>query len=587
MNTFQEFGLSEDLLKGIAELGFNEPTPVQQKVIPLLLKSERDLVALAQTGTGKTAAFGLPMLQLTDAKTRTVQGLVLCPTRELCLQITRDLAAFSRYASHLRVLAVYGGSSIRDQMNALHHGIHILVATPGRLNDLLRRGAVKLDTVARVVLDEADEMLTMGFQEELETILKEIPQTARTLLFSATMPSAVATIARKYMKDPEEAVLGRRNSGSEHVTHECYTVHARDRYETLKRIIDFSPGFYGIVFCRTRAETQEVANRLQQDRYNSDALHGDLSQDQRDRVMKNFRMKNLQILVATDVASRGLDVNELTHVVNYDLPSDLDVYTHRSGRTGRAGKAGISIVLAHMRESYRIRAIEQAIKKKFEHRSVPTSRQVCEAKLAEILGRIRASLDDLTTLESFMPQINQVLGDLSRDDLVKLLVKRDFGPIIDYYQRSPDIQVQAPSPAGSNSWRNSHDHENRNLPSERKPFIPQKPDRTPPSIRDSGNGEMVRVRVTLGRRDSLTPAALISLINRATHGPMLRLGRIQLSDRDSVFEVAASGARKMLTHLNETLFNNRQIKASFEGKEPAEKPDNRPPHPKYRFKKRR
>ncbi|MFH0919205.1 MAG: DEAD/DEAH box helicase [Fibrobacterota bacterium] len=570
MTLFREFGLNDELLKGIGALGFVEPTPVQSKVIPILLKSERDLVALAQTGTGKTAAFGLPMLQLTDAKKRTVQGLVLCPTRELCLQITRDLEAYGRFAPHLKILAVYGGSSIRNQMIALHQGVHILVATPGRMNDLLRRGSAQLGNVARVVLDEADEMLSMGFQEELETILKEVPKTARTLLFSATMPSAVATMARKYLRDPEEVVLGRRNAGAENVTHECYTVHARDRYGALKRIIDSYPGFYGIVFCRTRAETQEVADRLAQDRYSSEALHGDLSQDQRDRVMKNFRVKHLQILVATDVASRGLDVNDLTHIVNYDLPTDLDVYTHRSGRTGRAGKTGISIVLAHLRESYRIRAIEQVIKKKFERKPVPTGRQVCEIKLVEILERIKKTATTGTKLNSFLPQINKALGDLSRDDLVKLLLERDFGPVVDYYQQAPDIQIQAYP-----------------VPYERPGQDRKHPDSHPSTpVRESGNDDMATVRVNIGRRDALTTTLLISIINRATRGPKLPLGRIRLMDHESIFEITASGARKVVAVLNQAFMGDKPVKAVFEGNEPVEKPDNRPPHPKYPFRKR-
>ena len=587
MNQFNDFGLNDELLKGIGTLGFVEPTPVQAKVIPILLKGERDLVALAQTGTGKTAAFGLPMLQLTDAKKRVVQGLVLCPTRELCLQITKDLDAFGRYAPHLKILGVYGGTPIRDQMIALHHGVHILIATPGRLVDLLRRGSAQLGNVARVVLDEADEMLSMGFQEELETILKEVPKTARTLLFSATMPAAVATMARKYMRDPEEVVLGQRNSGAANVTHECYTVHAKDRYGALKRIIDSYPGFYGIVFCRTRVETQEVADCLVQDRYNADALHGDLSQDQRDRVMKNFRIKNLTILVATDVASRGLDVNDLTHVVNYDLPSDLDIYTHRSGRTGRAGKTGISIILAHMRESYRIRAIEQAIKKKFEHKPVPTGRQVCEVKLAEILERIKLSADAGSQLDPFMPQINEALGDLSRDDLLRLLVGKDFGHIVSYYRQAQEIRVQAPP------VQNTYSSHKYGDPSRQNRFIAEltqseKHGGTRPhdALREPAGHEMAAVRIDKGRRDGLNPVILISLINRATHGPMLRLGRIRMTDHETVFEIAAAGSPKMVRHLNEAVFQNKPVQAAFEGKAPVEKPDNRPPNPKYRFKKR-
>ncbi|MCX6984441.1 MAG: DEAD/DEAH box helicase, partial [Lentisphaerae bacterium] len=327
MTKFEEFGLSPELMKGVVELGFTTPTPVQAKVIPMLIKGARDVVALAQTGTGKTAAFGLPLLQLTDAKNPATQALVLCPTRELCMQISKDLTDYGRFAPHLKILAVYGGAPIYDQIRALRHGIHIIVATPGRMKDLLNRKSANLSGVQRVVLDEADEMLNMGFQDELESILKEVPDTARTLLFSATMPKQVASIARKYMNDPEEIIIGQRNAGAPNVTHECYTVHASDRYYALKRIIDCLPAFYGIIFCRTRLETQDVASQLMADGYNSDALHGDMSQDQRDRVMNSFRKCKIQILVATDVAARGLDVDDLTHIINYDLPDDSDAYT--------------------------------------------------------------------------------------------------------------------------------------------------------------------------------------------------------------------------------------------------------------------
>jgi len=439
MITFQDSGLKPEILKGIEKLGFLEPTPVQSKVIPMLLKGQRDLVALAQTGTGKTAAFGLPLLHLIDSGKKAVQALVLCPTRELCVQITRDLAQFSHYMPHVKTLAVYGGSSIYLQMRALEQGVHILVATPGRMGDLLRRGSAKLSKVERVVLDEADEMLSMGFQEELESILKNVPDTANKMLFSATMPNPVAAIARKYMRDPEEIIVGQRNAGAVQVTHECYTVHARDRYNAMKRIIDTQPEFYGIVFCRTKIETQEVASRLVEDHYQSAALHGDLSQDQRDRVMKNFRSRVIRILVATDVASRGLDVTDITHVVNYDLPSDYDVYTHRSGRTGRAGKAGISIVLANMREHYKIRILENKVKKAFEHKRVPTGQDVCKIQLDLLLKRLLSMETPDKELAPFLAEINHALKDLSREDLVKKLLAQDFIRILAYYKNAPEL----------------------------------------------------------------------------------------------------------------------------------------------------
>ena len=455
---------------------------------------------------------------------------MLCPTRELCLQIAKDLADFGRFAPHLRILAVYGGSSINDQLRALHRGVHIIVATPGRMNDLLRRGGAKLSGVRRVVLDEADEMLNMGFQEELEAILKEVPDAARTLLFAATMPKQVAAMAGKYMNDPEEIIIGRRNAGAANVAHECYTVHARDRYHALKRIIDSRPGFYGIVFCRTRLETQEVANRLLSDRYSSDALHGDMSQDQRDRVMNNFRKRNLQILVATDVAARGLDVDDLTHVINYDLPGDPDVYTHRSGRTGRAGRSGISIVLVHMREDYKIRAIERIMNKRFEHKQVPTGREVCEAQLAGLLEKMK-KIDpaEIAQLDPYLPKINEILADMPREEIIKRFVSGEIKRFLEYYRNAPEVNVDA-----------GHGH--------------------PESIREPFQGPVASLRVNIGKMNTLTVPALIGLINRATPGPMLKLGRIRIMDRDSVFEVAAGAAEILLPNLNKAHFNGRPVK---------------------------
>ncbi len=537
MSSFSDLGLTPALMKGVVELGFETPTPVQAKVIPLLLKGQRDLVALAQTGTGKTAAYGLPLLQLTDPARLVIQALVLAPTRELCVQIAKDIADFGRFAPHLRVLPVYGGSSIHTQMRELQRGVHILVATPGRLNDLMRRGCVKLDQVQRVVLDEADEMLNMGFQEELESILKDVPDQARTLLFSATMPKQVALIADRYLDDPEEIILGRRNAGAEQVSHELYTVHARDRYPALKRIIDARPGFYGIVFCRTRQETQEIAAKLAGDGYNADSLHGDLSQDQRDRVMRGFRQRTVQILVATDVAARGLDVEDLTHVVNYDLPGDPDVYTHRSGRTGRAGKAGISIVLVHLREDYKIRAIERIMNKRFEHKTVPSGREVCEAQLLAQLERIKNLNVEPGQIDEFLPRILEMLDGLSREELIKRFALRDLARFLASYQQAPDLNVP------------QHEHGRSG---------PRRP------VGEALEGEVVRVRVNIGGRNGLTPPLLISVINRATPGPKLKVGRIRIMEQDSVFEVSSETAQVILPNLNRAEFGGRLVRAVLE-----------------------
>ena len=549
MTKFEEFGLSPELMKGVVELGFTTPTPVQAKVIPMLIKGARDVVALAQTGTGKTAAFGLPLLQLTDAKNPATQALVLCPTRELCMQISKDLTDYGRFAPHLKILAVYGGTPIYDQIRALRHGIHIIVATPGRMKDLLNRKSANLAGVQRVVLDEADEMLNMGFQDELESILKEVPDTARTLLFSATMPKQVAAIARKYMNDPEEIIIGQRNAGAPNVTHECYTVHASDRYYALKRIIDCLPAFYGIIFCRTRLETQDVASQLMADGYSSDALHGDMSQDQRDRVMGNFRKRNLQILVATDVAARGLDVDDLTHVINYDLPGDPDVYTHRSGRTGRAGKTGISIVLVHMREDYKIRAIERIMNKRFEHKKVPTGRQVCETHLVGLLEKIKGiDVAETVKLGPYLPKINEILADMPREELVKRFVLSEFNGFLEYYKDAPDLNVQV-----------GHGH--RDDRSDRRDRNDRGGQREGDRPSHESFGPMCKLRINVGKLNGLTVPVLIGLINRATHGPMMKLGRIRIMEQSSVFEIAGGGNEKnLMQNLGKSNFKDRQLK---------------------------
>ncbi len=561
MTKFEDFGLSAELMKGITTLGFITPTPVQIKVIPMLIKGMRDVVALAQTGTGKTAAFGLPLLHLTDPKSTATQALVLCPTRELCLQITKDLTEYGRFAPHLRVLAVYGGSSIRDQIDSLRHGIHIIVATPGRMKDLLNRRAANLANVQRVVLDEADEMLNMGFQDELESILNEIPDAARTLLFSATMPRQVATIARKYMNDPEEIIIGSRTAGAPNVTHECYTVHAQDRYQALKRIIDCLPSFYGIIFCRTRIETQEIATQLMADGYSSDSLHGDMTQDQRTRVMNNFRKRKIQILVATDVAARGLDVDDLTHVVNYDLPSDSDVYTHRSGRTGRAGKTGISIVLVHMREDYKIRAIEKVMDKKFEHKKVPTARQVCESKLVEMLDKIkRINLSDAEKLSTYMSKIHEHIGDMSREEIINRFVLNEFGSTLEYYKTAPDLNVALGHRQHSDGRYDRKGNKNQDRRDDRRG-----------DSRESFNGKMSKLKINIGKLDGFSVPNLIGLINRATPGPMLKLGRIIVMDQFSVFEVQSGSENMLMNNLAHGKFKNRSIKCVPDNGESNEK----------------
>jgi len=563
MTAFDNSGLAPTLLQAIAELGFETPTPVQAKVIPAFLKGTRDMVALAQTGTGKTAAYGLPLLHMTDLAKVAPQGLILCPTRELCLQIAKDLNSFAKHLRGVRVLAVYGGAPIDTQLRALHRGVHIIVATPGRLNDVLRRKRADLAGVKWVILDEADEMLNMGFQEDLEAILGAAPDTARTLLFSATMPRAVATMAGKYMDDPEEILVGHRNSGSDTVRHECYVVHAKDRYPALKRIIDCQPSLYGIVFCRTRAETQEVAAHLMSDGYNADALHGDLTQVQRDRVMHAFRARKLQLLVATDVAARGLDVNDLTHVINYNLPDDADLYTHRSGRTGRAGKEGISIVIANIREEYRLRSLEAVVRKRFTHKPVPSAREVCQSQLATVLEKIKGLDVDESRLGPYLPAIDAALASMSREELARRLVAQEFNRFLEYYQDAPDLNVRMPE-RGARVDRREGD--GRPPRYERRDGDARPPR---PEFRDGGartEGPVTRLVVNLGHRNALTPPSLMSLINRATRGPMLRIGRIEIGEDTSFFEVCGADARDLIQTLNHTHYENRQVRVLPQGR---------------------
>jgi len=405
MTKFTDLGIANNILKGINELGFEEAMPVQEEVIPVLLETNRDIVALAQTGTGKTAAFGLPIVQQINISEKYPQALILSPTRELCVQIAKDLMAYSKYVDGLKVLPIYGGANIDAQIRGLRMGTHIIVATPGRILDLIKRGRADITRVGTVVLDEADEMLNMGFRDDLNEILESVPDERRTLLFSATMPKEVAAISKNYMKNPEEITIGKKNSGAESIKHMYYLVQARDRYLALKRIADLNPDIYSIVFCRTRQETKEVAEWLIKDGYNADALHGDLSQAQRDHVMNRFRLKSLQMLVATDVAARGLDVNDLTHVINYNLPDDIEVYTHRSGRTGRAGKKGISIAIVHLREKSRIKEIEKKINKNFEKAPIPTGKEICKKQLFHLIDKMEKVEVDHEQIEEFLPEI--------------------------------------------------------------------------------------------------------------------------------------------------------------------------------------
>jgi ATP-dependent RNA helicase DeaD len=532
MASFDELGLSEPLLKGIKKLGFESPTPVQEKVIPHLLSSEQSLVALAQTGTGKTAAFGLPLLELLDEnQQRKPQALILCPTRELCLQIASDLKNFAKFLSRVNILAVYGGAPIVNQLRELERGVNIIVATPGRMNDILRRRKANLSEIKRVVLDEADEMLNMGFKEELDAILEQVPETATTLLFSATMPAAVSAIAKNYMQNPKEITIGQRNAGAENVSHEFCMVHAKDRYLSLKRLADFYPDMYALVFCRTRIETQEVANKLMQDGYNAEALHGDLSQAQRDRVMEKFRSRKLHMLVATDVAARGVDVNDLTHVINYQLPDDVEIYTHRSGRTGRAGRKGIAISIIHMREQYRIRQLEKKVNKKFTQRMIPTGREVCEAQLFSMIKRVKEVEVDHQQIDAYMPAIFETLDDMSREDLVKHFVSIEFNRFLDYYRNAPDLNANA---------------EDNN--------------------KEKFDKNMSCIFISVGKMDGLVPKELVSMLDDIA-GEKVNIGLISITKSFTLVDIDPKQVTHVLAKLNDDLYvGDRKVQARLDRK---------------------
>ena len=549
MTTFEELGVSQPLRKAVEELGFEYPMPVQERVIPRLLGDANDIIALAQTGTGKTAAFGLPLLQRIDPADHTPQALILAPTRELCLQIGSDLADFSKYIPDVKVLPVYGGSSIESQIRGLKKGVQIIVATPGRLIDLIKRGVVRLDGVHTVVLDEADEMLNMGFLDSIEEILSYIPADRKMLLFSATMPPDILKIAKRYMKDYEELVVGTRNEGAENVRHIYYMVNARDKYLALKRVVDNSPNIYAIVFCRTRRDTQEIADNLIRDGYNAEALHGDLSQQQRDIVMKKFRDRVVSILVATDVAARGLDVDNLTHVINYGLPDDTAVYTHRSGRTGRAGKSGVSIAIIHSREKGKMREIERIIGKTFEHKDVPTPEHIIEKQLYNLADRIERVKVNETEIAPYLSGISRKLEWLSEEDLLKRVISLEFNRLLDYYKDAPKIDFIDAKPSRS-------ERKARKAAAEREPDRP-KNDRE--KDRRTAERGFERVYVNIGKRDGFFAGNLIEMLNRLINGKRVDVGRIDLLPGYTLFDVKKSDARKVVGALTGAEFYGKRL----------------------------
>ena len=535
MKTFEELGVSQEIRKAIEEMGYENPMPVQEEVIPYLLGNGNDVVALAQTGTGKTAAFGLPLIQKIDVKNCVPQALVLCPTRELCLQIAGDLTDYSKYITDLKILPVYGGSSIDSQIRSMKRGVHIIVATPGRLIDLMERKVARLETVRDVVMDEADEMLNMGFTDSINTILENVPKDRNTLMFSATMSPEIARIAKTYLHEAREITIGTKNEGSKNVNHVAYIVHAKDKYLALKRVVDFYPQIYGIVFCRTRKETQEIADKLIQDGYNADSLHGELSQIQRDLVMQKFRQRHLQILVATDVAARGLDVDSLTHVINYGLPDDTESYTHRSGRTGRAGKTGISIAIINLREKGKMREIERIIKKKFEVSELPTGKEICEQQLIKVIDDIEKVKVSEEEIETFLPGIYRKLDWLSKEDLIKRVVSLEFNRFLDYYKNAPEIE----QPKAND--KKAETKESRKGDKEK--------------VGRKAEKGYTRLFLNLGKTDGFYTNQIIDLVNRNLRKERIQIGRIDLMQNFSFFEVIQEQTPQVIKALNKVVLN--------------------------------
>ena len=531
--TFAELGVSESILRAIDEMGFVKPMPVQEATLPILLNELTDLVALAQTGTGKTAAFGIPAIQNLNLYTPDTEVLILSPTRELCLQIAKDLKSYAKYIPDCTIVPVYGGASIELQKKDLKRGAKIIVATPGRIHDMVRRRYVDLSSVNIVVLDEADEMLDMGFKDDLDAILSQTPEDKHTLLFSATMPDEVARIAQGYMHKPKEITIGTRNSGAENVRHCYYLVQAKDRYLALKRIADFNPNIYAIIFCRTRTETQEVATALIRDGYNADALHGDLSQAQRDHVMNRFRCKNLQMLVATDVAARGLDVSNLTHVINYNLPDEIELYTHRSGRTGRADKTGISISIVNLREKHKIRKIEAVIKKKFEQLPIPTGLQVCEKQFFNMIHRVEHVEVNYDEIDPFINEVVKQLEWMDKEEIIRRFVSLEFNRFLEYYRDAPDINVK--------------EKEVRKEIEKKKKQVQHN---------DVG---MARLFINLGYEDKILPQRIIGLINDTCHNKDIKIGKIDITDRFSYVDIDGNYANEVIEAFHGERYHGRPL----------------------------
>lgn len=544
MNPFSTLGIRHDIVNAITELGFENPTPIQEQSIPVLLSGSNDFVGLAQTGTGKTAAFGLPLLELLDFEENYPQALILCPTRELCLQITSDINNYAKNMKGVNVVAVYGGANISDQLRQIKRGVQIVVATPGRMLDIINRKAINFTQVQYVVLDEADEMLNMGFQEDIDSILSTTPDDKKTWLFSATMPGEVRRIAKKYMTDPFELTMGTKNTGNVNIEHEYYIVRARDKYAAFKRIVDFNPQIFGIVFCRTKIETQEIAESLMKDGYNADALHGDLSQQQRDKVMKRYRDRSLQLLIATDVAARGIDVNDITHVINYSLPDEIENYTHRSGRTGRAGKTGISIAIINSKELGKIRHIERSLGKQFTKAEIPSGFDVCEKQLFALIHKVHNVAVNEEQIEQYIPRIMDEFKDLEKEDIIKRFASLEFNSFLEYYSKAPDLNVSGDDRAGDRNDRGD------------------RPDR---AIRSGTSPGYTRLFMNLGSVDDFTRGDMLGFICNNTKISGKSVGKIDLKGVFTFFEVEEAAVNQVIEGFKTVDFQGRSVRIEMAG----------------------
>lgn len=549
MSTFEGLGLSEQLLQAVAALGFTQPTPIQEKAIPVLLSGTKDLVGLAQTGTGKTAAFGLPLLQLLNIEQRFPQALVVCPTRELCLQIVSEIELFKKFMPSVQVLAVYGGSSIGLQIRDLRRGVHIVVATPGRLIDLIERKAINLEEIKYVVLDEADEMLNMGFQDDIEFILKNTPKRDATWLFSATMPAEIKRVSRKYMKEPMEITVGKTNTANKNVDHQYFITNANHRYESLKRLIDFNPGMYGIIFTRTKADAQNIAEKLTREGHDIDALHGDLTQQQRDKVMGEFRDKSLQLLIATDVAARGIDVQGITHVINYELPDDVEVYTHRSGRTGRAGNTGICLSIIHSREIGKLRQIERIVQVPFRKVEIPSGKDVCRKQFFHFMEKLLQADISHGDYETYVPMLADKFADVSKEEVLKRVAAMEFDRFLKYYDNAEDLNVRyVPRDRDREAPVRGH--------RERIPIGSGVPRKT----FSAGSGDFVKLFVNLGTKDGFYKASFLQFVLDMSDLKKDVLGKIDMKEMNSWVEIDRKSAPQMIRAIDGKNYRGRRIR---------------------------